>query len=319
MRRRWKLIVALVCITFLSVFGLVFGKIGTSLFGIDNPPSWITQKNPEFELPAPQLFSIGPLDVTNTMLASWLTMLVLIVLFFLATRKMKLVPGRLQASVEWVVGTLLEFVEGIAGKENGRRFFPVIATIFLFVMFNAYLALLPFFGESIYVPVEEPAGVWHEWPLLRSASTDLNLPLAMAVIAVLFVEYWGISTLKARPYLSSNFFNFGPLFGSLRKLFTGKIGEGLGGLLTGFIKAFVGFLELVSHGVRIVSFAFRLFGNMTAGEILLVVISYLVLWVVPLPFYGLELLVGFVQALIFASLTLVFAAIAVTPHEHEEE
>jgi F-type H+-transporting ATPase subunit a len=314
MRRRWKLIVALVSVTFLFVVGLVFGKIGTSLFGIENPPSWLAQKDPEFELPAPELFSIGPLDITNTMLASWLTMLVLIVLFLAATRRMKLVPGRLQALVEWVVGTLLEFAEDIAGRENGRRFFPVIATIFLFVMFNSYLALMPFFGESIYVHVGG-----HEWPLLRSASTDLNLPLSMAVIAVLFVEYWGMSTLKARPYLSSNFFNFGPLFGSLRKLFTGKIGEGLGGLLTGFIKAFVGFLELVSHGVRIVSFAFRLFGNMTAGEILLVVISYLVLWVVPLPFYGLELLVGFVQALIFASLTLVFAAIAVTPHEHEEE
>ena len=121
-----------------------------------------------------------------------------------------------------------------------------------------------------------------------------------------------------RSYLTSNFFNFGPLFRSMGDLLRGRVRKGLGDLLTGGIKAFVGILEMLSHGVRIVSFSFRLFGNMTAGEILLVVITFLVPFLVPLPFYGLELLVGFVQALIFAGLTLVFAAIAVTPRVHEE-
>ena len=319
MRRRSTLLIVVACVTILLIGGLLFGEIGSALFGTD-APSWMALDEPHVELPAEEitepLFSLGPLGdfaITNTLLASWLTILFLVVFFYIATHRMKLVPGRVQAAAEWVVETLLNFVEEVAGKENARRFFPVIATIFLFVMFNAYLALMPFFGASMYVHVSG-----HEVHLFRSANTDLNMPLALALIAVVCVEYWGMSAIGGRTYLSSNFFNFGPLLGSLGKLFTGRVRDGLGGLLTGFIRSFVGLLELVTHGVRVVSFAFRLFGNMTAGEILLVVIAFLVPFLMTIPFYGLELLVGFVQALIFAGLTLVFAAVAVTPHEHEE-
>ena len=227
---------------------------------------------------------------------------------------MNLVPDRLQAFIEWVVEMLLNFVESVAGRENARRFFPLTATIFLFVMFNAYLALLPIFGSTLHVEVHH-----HEVHLLRSANTDLNLTLAVALVAVCFVEYWGMSVLGGGKYLTSNFFNFGKLFRSLGDLFTGKVASGLNGVLTGIINAFVGLLEIVSHFGRVISFSFRLFGNMTAGEILLVVMAFLVPFLIPLPFYGLELLVGFIQGLVFAGLTLVFASIAVTPHEHEEE
>ena len=316
--RSWSTLILVLCVTLLLIGGLLFGEIGSSLFGID-PPSWIAQNEPHVELPAGELTDsislglLGDFSITNTMLACWFTMVIVIGFFYIATRKMSLVPGRVQGIAEWGIEMLLNFVEEVAGREDGRRFFSVIATIFLFVMFNAYLALLPFFGASMHMNVGG-----EEVHLFRSANTDLNLPLAIAVIAVFFVEYWGIKAL-GRNYLTSTFFNFGPLFRSIKQLFTGKIGKGLGGLLTGFIKAFVSMLELASHGVRIVSFGFRLFGNMTAGEILLVVICFLIPWLVALPFYGLELLVGFVQALIFAGLTLVFAVIAVTPHEHEEE
>lgn len=384
MRRRSTLLMVLLCLTVLLFGGLLFGEIGEALFGID-PPSWLAQGDPEIHLPAGEItkpVSLGPLGdfaITNTMLACWLTTIVLVGFFYIATRKSKLVPGRIQALVEWVVELLLNFVEGVAGKENARKFFPVIATIFLFVIFNAYLALLPFFGaamhhtkvaeasapttgivasivaeegetieegnvmcrlesgEEITAPVSGEvehievsvgdsvvgdsvvASVKSDVHLFRSANTDLNLPLAMALIAVFFVEYWGMSVLGRGSYLTSNFFNVGPLFRSLRKVFTGRILEGLGGLLGGCINAFVGMLEVISHLGRVVSFSFRLFGNMTAGEILLVMMTFLVPFLMPLPFYGLELLVGLIQALVFAGLTLAFATIAATPHEHEEE
>ena len=113
------------------------------------------------------------------------------------------------------------------------------------------------------------------------------------------------------------FFNFGQLFRSLGQLFGGKLRTGLSGLFSGIIDIFVGILETLSEFIRIVSFTFRLFGNMTAGEILVLLIIFLVPWVLALPFYGLELLVGFVQALIFGGLTLVFLTVAVASHGSE--
>ena len=115
----------------------------------------------------------------------------------------------------------------------------------------------------------------------------------------------------------NKFLNVGPLFGSIGQIFKGKLKAGLSGLLTGVIHAFVGVLEALSEFIRIVSFTFRLFGNMTAGEILLLVAMFLVPWLFALPFYGLELLVGFVQALIFSGLTLVFLTLATAHHGQE--
>ena len=129
------------------------------------------------------------------------------------------------------------------------------------------------------------------------------MPMALAIISFLFVE--GL----ALKYLGFSY--FGKFF-RFQNLLRGKIGMGL-------IDFFVGILELISEFVRLLSFTFRLFGNMTAGEILLLVSAFLISFILTIPFYGLELLVGFVQALIFAGLTLVFVSIAITPHEHDEE
>jgi F-type H+-transporting ATPase subunit a len=151
--------------------------------------------------------------------------------------------------------------------------------------------------------------------LLRGANTDINLPLALALVSFVFVEYFGLRSHGLR-YLGK-FINVGQFFRSMGQLFRGRFKAGLSGLFSGAVNIFVGILETLSELIRIVSFTFRLFGNMTAGEILLLIVAFLVPWVLALPFYGLELLVGFVQALIFAGLTLVFVTIAVTPHEAE--
>jgi F-type H+-transporting ATPase subunit a len=129
-------------------------------------------------------------------------------------------------------------------------------------------------------------------------------------MSFIFVESWGISSLGFRHYLGK-FIQVGSVVNALKGLLRGKVLDALGGV----IQAFVGFIELLTEFIRLVSFTFRLFGNMTAGEVLLLIMAFLIPLIAAVPFYGLELLIGFIQALIFSGLTLGFAMIAVAPHE----
>jgi F-type H+-transporting ATPase subunit a len=294
----------------LLLTGLIVGPLGSTLLGI-KAPSFLNVSKPHIELPSEGILHISTFTITNTLIASWLTIIFLVGLVYACTRKMKLIPGRLQNVAEVIVETLLNFVKGVAGKNHARTLFPVVATIFLYVLTNAYLALLPFFGT---IGITESDGTFV--PLLRAANTDINLPLSIALISFILVEYWGLRSLGFLRYLNS-FFNFGQLRDGFVSLFKGKIRPAISGILFGFINLFVGGLEVLSHFIRIISFTFRLFGNMTAGEILLLVVSFLIPLIASIPFYGLELLVGFLQALIFAGLTLVFGVIAMAPHAEE--
>jgi len=300
-------LVIIIALIFLAIFvvGFLAGPIGKNMIGDVGMPGWLSVPAPDPHLPAPVLFHISGLPVTNSMLATWLTVIVLILICYFATRRMKLVPGKFQAAFEFLLGWIYDLCKSIAGEENGRRFFPFIATIFLFVAFNAWLSLIPGFGSILFGH--------HE--LIRGANTDVNTPLAIALISFVFVEYYGLKTLGIR-YLRK-FINTRAFFGSVGQIFRGKAKAGLSGLFSGFVDIFVGVLETLSEFIRIVSFTFRLFGNMTAGEILLLISAFLIPWILALPFYGLEMLVGFVQALIFAGLTLVFVTMAVSPHEAE--
>ncbi|MBQ11292.1 MAG: ATP synthase F0 subunit A [Planctomyces sp.] len=231
--------------------------------------------------------------VTNTLLSSWFTTVVLILFFGLGAWKKSLIPGRFQSLIEGLIEAALGFCSSVLGPEMGRKAFPVAATIFFFVLFNAWLALLPFYQFAGFLQDGEIKA-----HLLRSAGTDLNFPMALALISFVFVEYWGIRSHGVGYF--KKFFALGALF-RLKP--------------AGLIDAFVGFLELISEFVRIVSFTFRLFGNMTAGEILVVMITFLVPFVAVEFVFGLELLVGLIQAVIFASLTLVFLSVAVSSHQ----
>ena len=276
------------------------------------------------ESPDP-FYRLGPIYITNTLIASWISIIVLTGLCYFATRKMKLVPRGLQNFLEAAVEMLLDFIEGVAGKENGRRFFPVIATIFLFVLMNAWMGLLPIFnvigtghtGTSETLFWGDYSGFIVDTALLRPANTDINIPLMLALVSFIFVEYCGITSIGFRHYVS-RFFRYGQLLRGLGQLIRGRIKSAAGVFFYGAIDVFVGALELISEFVRIISFTFRLFGNMTAGEILLLMMAFLIPVVVAVPFYGLEIILGFVQALIFAGLTLIFATVAVTPHESHD-
>ena len=295
----------------LTVFSLIIGALGSSLFGDLGLPSWLTVPQPEPKLPAEGVFHLFGFPITNSIIAAWLTIVVLVGISYAVTHRIKLIPGRLQCLLEFALGWLYDLCQQVAGEKYGRRFFPVVTTIFLFVIMNAWLSLLPGFGSILVTGVEgEPVH------LLRGANTDINMPLALALVSFAFVEYFGIRAHGGFGYLSK-FINVGQFFRSIGRLFRGKLRAGLSGMFTGVIDIFVGMLEALSELVRIVSFTFRLFGNMTAGEILLLIAMFLVPWVLALPFYGLELLIGFVQALIFSGLTLVFLTLAVASREIE--
>ncbi len=293
----------------LFVVGFAIGPLGKSMFGDLGLPSWLAVDQPHPELPAEVVFHLFGFPITNSVIGAWFTIIFLVGFSYAVTRRMKLIPSRLQSLFESFLGWLYNFCQSVAGEKNGRRFFPVVATIFLFVALNAWLSLLPGFGS---ITVETAEGEVH---LLRGANTDINMPLALALMSFVFVEFFGLRS-RGFHYLGK-FVNVGQFFRSIGQLFRGGLRASLSGLITGAINIFVGFLEALSELVRIVSFTFRLFGNMTAGEILLLMAMFLIPWLFALPFYGLELLVGFVQALIFGGLTLVFLTVAVASHGGE--
>ena len=295
-------IILLVVIVPTSIVGIILGAFGKKFI-----PA------PKVELPASVIFHIGIFPVTNTIIASWITVLILILIAFLVAHRSKLIPGRFQGLVESVIEWMYNFCKDVAGEKNGRRFFPIVTTIFLFVLLNALMNLIPGFSSITY---STSGGIV---PLLRGANTDINTPLALALVSFVFVEFWGFKT-HSFSYLKK-FFNFGRFFKGWGQLFTGKAKSALGNIVFGVIDIFVGILEFFSELIRIISFTFRLFGNMTGGEILILILFFLVAFAgfgaVQLG-YAFELLVGVVQALIFSGLTLVFATMAATPHEGEE-
>ncbi len=281
----------------LTLAGFIWGAIGAEFFGtkamlpkpeVHLPPQSITGGHPGEAVHGGTEFLL-----TNTILSSFVATGVILLLFLVGSARMKLIPGRFQGLLEVIIEGLLGFIEGVVGKERSRQVLPVIATIFLFVAVNAWLGLLPIYQSFGFLE-----GGHLKAAFLRPAGTDLNMPLALALVSFVFVESLGIRAFGLH--------YFGK-FIRLNSLLKGQI-------FTGIIDLFVGLLELVSELVRVISFTFRLFGNMLAGEILLLVSAFLVAFVFTVPFYGLELLVGFVQALIFAGLTLVFASVALTPH-----
>ena len=245
--------------------------------------------------------------ITNTLLSCWIASVLLVGIFVLGARRATLVPGRFQNFCEIVIEALLRFVEGTVGPSRSRMLFPVIASIFLFVVINAWIGLLPFYPALGFLTDGKV-----EIHLLRPAGTDINMPLALAIVSFVFVEFLGIKMLGIGYF--GKFVRVRSLASGLGALFSFRLLDAFQGLLDFF---FVGPLEAFSEFVRLISFTFRLFGNMTAGEILVLMSAFLVPFVATVGVYGLELLVGLIQGLIFAGLTLVFAAIAMTAHEHE--
>lgn len=290
---------------------------------------------PHVALSGEPIFSDGPDWLTNSMLTTIVVDIIIILLSLLATVRMKLVPSGWQNVMEMVIETLYGLSESIAGR-YARRFFPWAATIFLFVLISNWSGLIPGVGSIGYehheaapgieageralaadrqlamadgrlVLVEPAAGVAQEEveeehatfvPLFRAPSADLNMTFALALTVMVMVQVWGVSE------LGGNYF----------RKFYNVSGQGA----MRWINAFVGLLELISEFSRILAFGFRLFGNIFAGEIVLATMAFLIAFLLPIPFYVLEIFVGFVQALVFMMLALVFFTMATIGHGHDE-
>ena len=246
----------------------------------------------EISLAAEKIGHLLGLPISNSMLMTWLAGLLLIALSFAATRNLSIVPRGIQNFFEFVIEFLFNTVNDVIGdREQSKKYFPLLATIFLFIITNNWLGLIPGVGTVGFH--EQLHGKEVFVPLLRSGNADLNMTIALAVVAVIAVQIFGIAAIG--------------FMQNTKKYITFK----------NPIATFVGFLELVSEISRMISFAFRLFGNIFAGEVLLTVIAMIIPYLVPLPFFGLELFVGAIQALVFTMLTLVFIKTAITPHGDE--
>ena len=266
------------------------------------------------------------LPITNSLIMTLLTDLLLILTIVFGVRNLQLIPRGFQNTIEYVVEAFYNFAQGI-DRKNVAKFFPLCATIFFFFLYANFTALIPGVGsigscvsevhaaeagaepaaeaapkaekpsaESVFagLPVYCEEGTFLV-PWLRAPAADLNVTLAFAIAAVFMVEVFGFQALG---------------LGYLTKFFNFK---------EGFMGAFVGILELISEFVRIIAFAFRLFGNIFAGEVILVVMSFLFPYLLPLPFYGLEVFVAFIQALVFSILTMVFMLLATLSHSGHDE
>jgi len=234
---------------------------------------------------AEKVFEIGGFPITNSMLASFAVMIVLAIICIWGTRKMKQRPTGLQNILEMVVEALYKLTHGVIdNKKIANKVFPLIATFFLFVILNNWAGLLPGFGSIGVNEIKEGKNIIV--PFFRAGTADLNTTLMLAIISVIAIQLIGVSVVGMRGY-AKKFLNF-----------------------SSPILFFVGILELISEFIKVISFSFRLFGNVFAGEVLLIVITTLVPYILPMPFYGLELFVGFIQALVFTMLTLVFIKMA---------
>lgn len=249
----------------------------------------------EISIAAEKLFSIGWLPITNALLIGVVVSVLLIFFITRVTKNPALVPRGLQNVLEIIFEALLDLIESVTqDKKQARQFFPFITTIFLFVIIVNWAGLLP--GLGTVGLVHEGSGHATIIPFLRSTSADLNFTLALSLITVITVQFTGIAAMGIVKY--------GKKF--LISPFHKPYGIGTA----------VGILELVSEIGKIISFTFRLFGNVFAGEVLLTVMLHLVPYFLPLPFMFLEVFVGFIQAVVFAMLTLVFLKMATIEPEH---
>lgn len=301
---------------------------------------------------AEKLFSVGNLVITNSMFTSMVVSAILITFALITHSQLKKTdkPTGLQNFAEFIIEALHGLVHGVTGDlKKTRLFFPVIASFFLWILLNNWLGLVPGVGtirmieksetETIQIApetTEEHSGIVENVhasepiitdehaetneattteevaptaetehavaseeshgpkyiPILRPGTADLNTTMALAIISILITQVFGVMYLHLGYF--KKFFNF-----------------------SNPIMTFVGLLEIVSEFAKIISFAFRLFGNIFAGEVLLVVMAFLLPVIVPMPFYGLELFVGFIQALVFSMLSLVFFNMATQSHDAE--
>lgn len=263
----------------------------------------------DITLYAEPVFSVGGFTVTNTLLNSWITVLILVVLALIIGKKVRKVPAKLQAAVETIIDGALKLADSVTNsRAKTLKIFPIVFIIFLFILVNNWLGMLPGVGSIGFIESQEGARVFV--PLLRGATADFNTTLALALLSVIASNIFGILTVGVWKYVNK--------FVNLKALaeVPVKVRKEPTIVFVNPIKFFVGIIEVVGEVAKIASLSFRLFGNIFAGEVLLASIAVIFAFAVPIPFLFLEIIVGLIQALIFSMLTLVYFSVASTAEEH---
>ena len=270
------------------------------------------QVSHEVTIYAEPIFHIGSFQVTNSLLTSWLAVLVVLVFSIIIRMKLKKIPGKLQHVFEVMIDGALSLVDQVTNdRKISKKIFPLVFSLFIFILVSNWLGLLPILGSIGLVAKEGAHSVFI--PFLRSGTADINTTLALSIMIVLASNFFGILAIglwkTSNKYV--NLKGLGSIFTKVRKDPTV--------LIVAPINFFVGLLELLGEMAKIASLSFRLFGNVFTGEVLLASMSAIFAFIVPGPFLFLEVFVGLIQALIFSLLATVYFTIAAQDHsEHNE-
>lgn len=232
------------------------------------------------------IFHISFFNVTNTLLDTLLVDMILIASTLLIVRKLKLIPNLIQNAVEYIIESFYNLTESIA-QNRTQKIFPYFMTFFLFIIIANWSGLIPGVGSIGFFENKKLI------PILRSSTSDLNTTFALAIVSAIATHVISIKIIGFKHYIN-RYFSFNPL------------------------NLFIGVLEIISEITKIISLSFRLFGNIFAGEVVLLTTASIFAFLFPVPFLLLEIIVGLVQALVFSMLTMVFMAILTTPHGGEE-
>ncbi len=261
---------------------------------------------------AEPIFHIGSFAITNAYINATILTAALVIFAVLFNKKIREIPGRFQTMLEALFETLFGFFDQVTGsREKTKRFFPLIASLFFFILLSNWMGLLP--GTGSIGQWQMHHGEMTLVPLLRPANSDLNLTLAMALVSVISSHVFGVITIGFFAHWN-RFFQFGTIWKAVRSFKPMDI-------VVSLVEFVVGLIEFVSEIAKVLSLSLRLFGNIFAGEVLITVIGSIMAFAMPLPFMLLEIIVGVVQATVFAMLSLVYVSILTDkPHggdEHE--
>jgi len=261
---------------------------------------------------AEPIFHIGSFAITNAYINATILTAALVIFAVLFNKKIREIPGRFQTMLEALFETLFGFFDQVTGsREKTKRFFPLIASLFFFILLSNWMGLLP--GTGSIGQWQMHHGETTLVPLLRPANSDLNLTLAMALVSVISSHVFGVITIGFFAHWN-RFFQFGTIWKAVRSFKPMDI-------VVSLVEFVVGLIEFVSEIAKVLSLSLRLFGNIFAGEVLITVIGSIMAFAMPLPFMLLEIIVGVVQATVFAMLSLVYVSILTDkPHggdEHE--
>jgi len=263
----------------------------------------------ENTLYAEPVFHVGNWPITNSMINSWLVVVIVLVLAWSLKGKIKQVPKGLQNGLEMIFEAFFDIFDSVTGsRKKTLQFAPFVLAFFFFILLNNWMGLIPGVGSIGQIVAEDGHKLFI--PYFRGATADLNTTLALATLAVVASHIMGVLAVGWWKYLNK-FVNFKILLEIPKKVIKDPTI-----LLVNPIKFFVGLIEVVGELAKVASLSFRLFGNIFAGEVLLASMSAILAFGLPLPFMFLEVIVGLIQALIFSILVLIYLSIATTAEEH---